>query len=84
MTATEPAAHFGFFTLEVLRTRRLGHSFLRVTFGGESLAGFRSGASTRASRSSCRPSTASTPNSPPPPRTPGSPNGGGCRSRSGP
>ncbi|MFF7078371.1 siderophore-interacting protein [Streptomyces lavendulae] len=43
MTATESAAHFGFFTLEVLRTRRFGHSFLRVTFGGESLAGFRSG-----------------------------------------
>uniref|UniRef100_A0AAU2JPV7 Siderophore-interacting protein n=1 Tax=Streptomyces sp. NBC_00049 TaxID=2903617 RepID=A0AAU2JPV7_9ACTN len=40
----EPAvAHFRFFELEVLRTRRLGHSFLRVTFGGESLAGFRSG-----------------------------------------
>ncbi|MGW7098940.1 siderophore-interacting protein [Streptomyces sp. NPDC054838] len=36
-------AHFRFFALEVLRTRRLGHSFLRVTFGGESLAGFRSG-----------------------------------------
>ncbi|MFJ6796562.1 siderophore-interacting protein [Streptomyces sp. NPDC091268] len=29
--------------MEVLRTRRLGHSFLRVTFGGESLADFRSG-----------------------------------------
>ncbi|MFE0578002.1 siderophore-interacting protein [Streptomyces sp. NPDC058874] len=47
MTATAsgaPAvAHFRFFTLEVLRTRRLGHSFLRVTFGGESLADFRSG-----------------------------------------
>ncbi|WP_328963293.1 siderophore-interacting protein [Streptomyces virginiae] len=47
MTATAsdaPAvAHFRFFALEVLRTRRLGHSFLRVTFGGESLAGFRSG-----------------------------------------
>ncbi|MFI1449258.1 siderophore-interacting protein [Streptomyces virginiae] len=47
MTATAsdaPAvAHFRFFELEVLRTRRLGHSFLRVTFGGESLAGFRSG-----------------------------------------
>ncbi|NXY97995.1 siderophore-interacting protein [Streptomyces sp. BR123] len=41
--ATEAAAHFRFFTMEVLRTRRLGHSFLRVTFGGESLAGFRSG-----------------------------------------
>ncbi|MET9609643.1 siderophore-interacting protein [Streptomyces sp. NPDC006512] len=37
------AAHFRFFVLEVLRTRRLGHSFLRVTFGGESLADFRSG-----------------------------------------
>ncbi|MEU6312760.1 siderophore-interacting protein [Streptomyces sp. NPDC047014] len=36
-------AHFRFFTFEVLRTLRLGHSFLRVTFGGESLADFRSG-----------------------------------------
>ncbi|WP_328925826.1 siderophore-interacting protein [Streptomyces sp. NBC_00190] len=47
MTATAsdaPAvAHFRFFALDVLRTRRLGHSFLRVTFGGESLADFRSG-----------------------------------------
>ncbi|WP_030161632.1 siderophore-interacting protein [Streptomyces sp. NRRL S-244] len=41
--AVPAAAHFRFFELEVLRTRRLGHSFLRVTFGGESLAGFRSG-----------------------------------------
>ncbi|MEU3914194.1 siderophore-interacting protein [Streptomyces sp. NPDC029721] len=41
--AVPAAAHFRFFTLEVLRTRRLGHSFLRVTFGGESLAEFRSG-----------------------------------------
>ncbi|MFF8264751.1 siderophore-interacting protein [Streptomyces virginiae] len=40
---TPAASHFRFFTLEVLRTRRLGHSFLRVTFGGESLADFRSG-----------------------------------------
>ncbi|GHB40812.1 siderophore-interacting protein [Streptomyces cirratus] len=40
---TEPVADFRFFELEVLRTRRLGHSFLRVTFGGESLTGFRSG-----------------------------------------
>ncbi|MFD8978859.1 siderophore-interacting protein [Streptomyces sp. NPDC059564] len=40
---TPAAPHFRFFTLEVLRTRRLGHSFLRVTFGGESLADFRSG-----------------------------------------
>ncbi|OKK19622.1 sialic acid transporter [Streptomyces sp. CB00455] len=45
VTASEApaAAHFRFFDCEVLRTRRLGHSFLRVTFGGESLAGFRSG-----------------------------------------
>ncbi|MCP3756157.1 siderophore-interacting protein [Streptomyces sp. TBY4] len=35
--------HFRFFELEVLRTRRLGHSFLRITFGGADLAGFRSG-----------------------------------------
>ncbi|KOU23989.1 sialic acid transporter [Streptomyces sp. WM6372] len=41
--AVPAAAHFRFFALEVLRTRRLGHSFLRVTFGGESLAQFRSG-----------------------------------------
>ncbi|MET3986106.1 siderophore-interacting protein [Streptomyces sp. PvR034] len=47
MTVTAPApaavAHFRFFTMEVLRTRRLGRSFLRVTFGGASLADFRSG-----------------------------------------
>ncbi|MFE3556346.1 siderophore-interacting protein [Streptomyces sp. NPDC059193] len=45
VTASDvPAAlHFRFFALDVLRTRRLGHSFLRVTFGGESLADFRSG-----------------------------------------
>lgn len=43
-TDTAPAvAHFRFFELEVLRTRRLGRSFLRVTFGGESLTEFRSG-----------------------------------------
>lgn len=41
--AAPAVAHFRFFALEVLRTRRLGHSFLRVTFGGESLADFRSG-----------------------------------------
>ncbi|MER5482680.1 siderophore-interacting protein [Streptomyces sp. NPDC002812] len=39
----ESIPHFRFFELEVLRTRRLGHSFLRITFGGASLAGFRSG-----------------------------------------
>ncbi|MET9958993.1 siderophore-interacting protein [Streptomyces sp. NPDC006326] len=36
-------ADFRFFTLDVVRTLRLGHSFLRVTFGGRSLADFRSG-----------------------------------------
>lgn len=40
---TDSVPHFRFFTFEVLRTARLGRSFLRVTFGGESLAGFRSG-----------------------------------------
>ncbi|MGW7344708.1 siderophore-interacting protein [Streptomyces sp. NPDC054854] len=40
---TPAAAHFRFFVLEVLRTRRLGRSFLRVTFGGDRLADFRSG-----------------------------------------
>ncbi|MET9464939.1 siderophore-interacting protein [Streptomyces sp. NPDC006544] len=43
-TEAVPATpHFRFFELEVLRTRRLGRSFLRITFGGESLAEFRSG-----------------------------------------
>ncbi|WP_051796127.1 siderophore-interacting protein [Streptomyces sp. NRRL S-87] len=41
--ADQAALHFGFFELEVLRTRRVGHSFLRATFGGESLKDFRSG-----------------------------------------
>ncbi|MCY0936667.1 siderophore-interacting protein [Streptomyces sp. H34-S4] len=35
--------HFRFFELEVLRTRRLGRSFLRITFGGAYLTDFRSG-----------------------------------------
>ncbi|MFI5762703.1 siderophore-interacting protein [Streptomyces sp. NPDC051563] len=39
----ESIPHFRFFSLEVLRTRRLGRSFLRITFGGASLAEFRSG-----------------------------------------
>lgn len=47
-TAPAPAPeaeipHFRFFELEVLRTRRLGRSFLRITFGGASLTDFRSG-----------------------------------------
>nr|WSX51760.1 siderophore-interacting protein [Streptomyces sp. NBC_00974] len=41
--AVPAARHFRFFELEVLRTRRLGRSFLRITFGGESLTEFRSG-----------------------------------------
>ncbi|MFG2295441.1 siderophore-interacting protein [Streptomyces sp. NPDC048603] len=43
MTDDTTVPHFRFFELEVVRTERIGHSFLRVTFGGESLAGFRSG-----------------------------------------
>lgn len=39
----EGTPHFRFFDLEVLRTRRLGRSFLRITFGGGSLGEFRSG-----------------------------------------
>ncbi|MCY0930325.1 siderophore-interacting protein [Streptomyces sp. H27-H1] len=39
----EGTPHFRFFELEVLRTRRLGRSFLRITFGGGSLGEFRSG-----------------------------------------
>ncbi len=42
-TPGEAVPHFRFFELEVLRTRRLGHSFLRITFGGASLKDFRSG-----------------------------------------
>ncbi|WP_338676920.1 siderophore-interacting protein [Streptomyces sp. SCSIO 30461] len=37
------AAPFRFFPLQVVRTRRLGPSLIRVTFGGEALAGFASG-----------------------------------------
>ncbi|MGW8884436.1 siderophore-interacting protein [Streptomyces sp. NPDC055749] len=43
-TATEPAtAPFRFFGLAVLRTRRLGPSMLRITFGGPGLDGFAAG-----------------------------------------
>ncbi|MFD3657364.1 siderophore-interacting protein [Streptomyces sp. NPDC058620] len=43
-TATEPAiAPFRFFGLTVLRTRRLGPSMLRITFGGPGLDGFAAG-----------------------------------------
>ncbi|MER7758342.1 siderophore-interacting protein [Streptomyces sp. NPDC097619] len=42
-TETPAVAHFRFFTLTVTATRRVGRSFLRVTFGGEELRGFRSG-----------------------------------------
>ncbi|MFE3324673.1 siderophore-interacting protein [Streptomyces sp. NPDC059176] len=40
---TAVAAPFRFFPLQVIRARRLGPSLIRVTFGGESLAGFTSG-----------------------------------------
>ncbi|MFR0352758.1 siderophore-interacting protein [Streptomyces sediminimaris] len=39
---TAVAAPFRFFSLQVVRTRRLGPSSLRVTFGGEDLRAFRS------------------------------------------
>ncbi|MGY6018153.1 siderophore-interacting protein [Streptomyces spinosirectus] len=39
---TAVAAPFRFFSLQVLRTRRLGPSSVRVTFGGEDLHAFRS------------------------------------------
>ncbi len=38
-----PAAPFAFFELQVVRTRRLGPTMLRVTLGGDDLAGFASG-----------------------------------------
>ncbi|MGW7366266.1 siderophore-interacting protein [Streptomyces sp. NPDC054841] len=40
---TAVAAPFRFFPLQVVRTRRLGPSLVRVTFGGEALADFESG-----------------------------------------
>ncbi|MEV7613380.1 siderophore-interacting protein [Streptomyces sp. NPDC089799] len=40
MTDDTTVPHFRFFELEVVRTERIGHSFLRVTFGGGSLAEF--------------------------------------------
>ncbi|MER6422393.1 siderophore-interacting protein [Streptomyces sp. NPDC001137] len=39
---TAIAAPFRFFSLQVLRTRRLGPSLVRVTFGGDDLQAFRS------------------------------------------
>ncbi|MGW5638245.1 siderophore-interacting protein [Streptomyces sp. NPDC003832] len=39
---TTVAVAFRFFSLQVVRTRRLGPSLVRVTFGGEELADFRS------------------------------------------
>lgn len=41
--APATAAPFAFFDLEVVRTRRLGPSMLRVTLGGDGMAGFASG-----------------------------------------
>ncbi|SBT91607.1 NADPH-dependent ferric siderophore reductase, contains FAD-binding and SIP domains [Streptomyces sp. DI166] len=40
--ATTVAVSFRFFALQVVRTRRLGPSLVRVTFGGEELRDFRS------------------------------------------
>jgi NADPH-dependent ferric siderophore reductase len=38
-----PNAPFAFFELQVVRTRRLGPTMLRITFGGDGMAGLRSG-----------------------------------------
>ncbi|MEV6164690.1 siderophore-interacting protein [Streptomyces sp. NPDC052052] len=43
MTVAPPIAPFRFFDLTVLRTRRLGPSMIRVTFGGPGLDGFAAG-----------------------------------------
>ncbi|WP_455362195.1 siderophore-interacting protein [Streptomyces sp. SYSU K21746] len=46
MTVPAPApaiAPFRFFDLRVVRTRRLGHSLIRITFGGEELKDFAAG-----------------------------------------
>ncbi|MFE9889137.1 siderophore-interacting protein [Streptomyces scopuliridis] len=40
---TAETAPFRFFSLQVIRTRRLGPSLVRITFGGEDLAGFAAG-----------------------------------------
>ncbi|MER5460834.1 siderophore-interacting protein [Streptomyces sp. NPDC002668] len=42
MTTAEPAP-FRFFDLQVIRTRRLGPSMVRITFGGEDLKDFAAG-----------------------------------------
>ncbi|MCO5967616.1 siderophore-interacting protein [Actinoallomurus soli] len=41
--STTTAAPFRFFDSRVVRTRRLGPSMIRITFGGDSLAGFAAG-----------------------------------------
>ncbi|MEV6394857.1 siderophore-interacting protein [Streptomyces sp. NPDC051907] len=43
MTTQAEPAPFRFFDLEVVRTRRLGPSMVRVTFGGEALVDFAAG-----------------------------------------
>ncbi|MGW3622658.1 siderophore-interacting protein [Streptomyces sp. NPDC000880] len=43
MTTTAEIAPFRFFDLEVVRTRRLGPSMVRVTFGGKDLKDFATG-----------------------------------------
>ncbi|MFJ5922375.1 siderophore-interacting protein [Kitasatospora sp. NPDC092948] len=40
---SDPVQEFAFFPAQVAGTRRLGPTMLRVTFGGEALAGFASG-----------------------------------------
>ncbi|GAB3980971.1 siderophore-interacting protein [Actinoallomurus acanthiterrae] len=43
MSTTATAAPFRFFDLHVVRTRRLGPSMVRITFGGERLTGLAAG-----------------------------------------
>ena len=55
MTTTAETAPFRFFDLQVVRTRRLGPSMVRVTFGGERpQATSPPAAATSPCRSSCR------------------------------
>lgn len=51
---TAVAAPFRFFSLQVVRTRRLGPSLVRITFAGADLAGFASHGRDQSLSSSCR------------------------------
>lgn len=51
---TAVAAPFRFFSLQVVRTRRLGPSLVRVTFTGSDLQAFHSNGRDQSLSSSCR------------------------------